>query len=98
MFQFQTGSIKRSDVKILKSGKGFWFQFQTGSIKRNLSTSAAVSCILFQFQTGSIKRAGNSGLRYSDVRFNSKLVRLKAMERFARKPLAKNVSIPNWFD
>ena len=55
MFQFQTGSIKRSDVKILKSGKGFWFQFQTGSIKSGVPTKIIEDSSGFQFQTGSIK-------------------------------------------
>ena len=53
---------------------------------------------MFQFQTGAIKRKTNTQeYLYIDIRFNSKLVRLKVRIR-QRHRIHEHVSIPNWCD
>ena len=77
LFQFHTGSIKRTKTRISEV-KSPLFQFHTGSIK-----SVTVNCKLnfvskFQFHTGSIKRVLTNRCKPSfESSFNSILVRLK---------------------
>ena len=55
------------------------FQFQTGAIKRCASGAyKGFDRCVFQFQTGAIKRMAALLSQSLRVRFNSKLVRLKA--------------------
>ena len=78
MFQFQTGSIKRTVVVFLTVTACNRFQFQTGSIKSLAGWGQRHADSRFQFQTGSIKRQLLSLTWKHLTRFNSKLVRLKA--------------------
>ena len=61
------------------------FRFQTGSIKSVSSVVIVVVKSVFRFQTGSIKRKTKSSTSLLDeISFDSKLVRLKALQSFSR--------------
>ena len=88
-FQFQTGSIRRSEIVLTATSRTKLFQFQTGSIRslRVLTLRAAGCGGSFQFQTGSIRSVIFSDRTESPLqRFNSKLVRLE-VKRELESPL-----------
>ena len=99
MFQFQTGSIRRS-VDVPSRGefcKGF--QFQTGSIRScKCCVAACYGFMQFQFQTGSIRSCNIARVLVANLSFNSKLVRLEGKNIVLLALLQALVSIPNWFD
>ncbi len=58
------------------------FQFQNGTIKRVAEGVAMITILKFQFQNGTIKRLLKILLISAISCFNSKMVRLKAQERY----------------
>ena len=64
-------------MKSIIDSNYLWFQFQTGSIRSALIPFEILSYLMFRFQTGSIKSDTKQGLQKSEIRFDSKLVRLK---------------------
>ncbi len=77
-FQFQNGTIKRNIVCFAERG-ALKFQFQNGTIKSELGSGGLSYTCSFQFQNGTIKRQ-NTVRKYNHIIcFNSKMVRLKAL-------------------
>ncbi len=76
-FQFQNGAIK-SPIPSVHSQSPVMFQFQNGAIKRFYLQTKWFNLMKFQFQNGAIKSTASALFGCYLLRFNSKMVRLKA--------------------
>ena len=90
MFQFQTGAIKRSSIRVLEIQAGRGFNSKLVRLKVNEAAQLHRRTMRFQFQTGAIKSQTSKHL-ISEVYvgFNSKLVRLKVRSQFDLRMIIK---------
>ena len=80
VFQFQNGAIKSKLIAVILPDTKM-FQFQNGAIKSQSRCRYAEYCEQFQFQNGAIKRNVKAKRNRITHYFNSKMVRLKALNR-----------------